>query len=437
MSKVLFQSTIPLLFRSTLIGYLYEIAQKHRVVLLTEELDSDTQKILRDKSLFPKLENIIFFDPPFHGNIFRKNKQLQTIIRKTVKEYKPDVVIAPSDMWPSGMYLMRFAKKVGATTVAIQPGLKIAEKKRLLRWSYFQNAHEKMPRFLPFFLRIALIKLKKHLGHFFYYWILPITVGEMPFLGKTSFVFWDESSGLRDADYAAVFSKRDYDICIKEGVAREKLVILGHPLEHKNTRKFFEKVYFSENKGKANSKIATIMWSGEKIGLKDGNHSFISKEEMQKNRARIVRLITKKLPDYKIFIKPYPYLGAESAAEIKEFLAPIPQNLFVVDATEPADKYIEMSSVIVGIPPASTTLFTASKQNSEKIILSLNLDNELLGVTYKNFNGIDYIDNEENLVRVLHSIQNNTYKKKASTVSEFDFSDAEKLIQHVYEKRIS
>ena len=46
---VIFRATNPILFRSTSIGYLYEIAQKYPVALLTEELDSETKKILSNK----------------------------------------------------------------------------------------------------------------------------------------------------------------------------------------------------------------------------------------------------------------------------------------------------------------------------------------------------------------------------------------------------
>ena len=109
--KVLFQSTIPILFRATSIGYLYEIAQKHRVVLMAEEIDSYTRKILCDKSLFPGLEKIIFFEPPFYGDIFRKNYRLCQKSKRVVQDYKPDIVITPEDIWPMGLYLLRFAKK--------------------------------------------------------------------------------------------------------------------------------------------------------------------------------------------------------------------------------------------------------------------------------------------------------------------------------------
>jgi hypothetical protein len=442
--RILFQSMNPQLFRATFIGYLYEIAQKHQVVLLTGEIDSYTKRILGDKNLFPGLEKIIFFESAFNGDVFRKNYRLCRKLKMTVQDYSPDIVITHTDIWPADMYLLRFAKKAGAITVAIQAGFKIAGERKLYLWSCLMNSYIKMPRFLSFPVRLFLVKIKKYIGHFFYYWILPFMAGEMPFLGKTSFIFWDECSGLRDADYSAIFSKRDYDLCVKEGVNPEKLFVLGHPLEHKSTKNFFEKVYFSKNKekpsqtrqcggneaGGENLKTLTIMWPDEKIGFKNGDYSLISEKEMRENRVKIVKLISEKLADWKIFIKPHP--AVKNVLKIKEFLGPISDNVSIVDPSEPADKYIEMSSVVVGTPPPSTTLFTASLQCPDKIILSLDLAREFLGDCYRDFNGIEYIDIEEKLINILDLIRDDKYHKKHSVGSYSDFSDANKLLDYIY-----
>ena len=435
MAKVLFQSTNFRMFRTTLIGYLYEIAQKHEVILLTDQLDSYTQHVLDDKSLFPGLQKIVVFESSFGGNILYKNYRLKKIIQKIIQEYRPDIVMAPSDMWPSEMYLLRAAKKVGALTIAIQSGFKIAGQRKMYIWSCLTNAHENIPNFLPLFFRLFLGKMKKYVGYFVYHWILPLTVGEMPFLGKTSFVFWDESAGLRDADYSAVFSKRDYDISIKDGVRAEKLFVIGHPFEHEATKRFFEKIYFSQHQKTGNDKTAVIMWSGESIGFDAKDYSIVPEEKIRKSKIAIVKHISEILADWNIFIKPHP--SVKSISEIKEFLRQIPSNISVVNPSDSADTYIEMSSVIVGMPLPSTTLFTAQKQHPNKIILSLNINNEFLGDSYKDFEGIEYIDTEEQFIRVLDAIGDGTYQKKSSSVSNFDFADTAELIDSLYAKRIA
>ena len=427
--KVLFRATNPVLFRTTSIGYLYDISQVYQTILLTEKLDPETEKILHNKRFFPKLQKIIFTVEPFYGKVLMKNFRLYKIIKETIKTYKPNIVISSDDTYPGSLYLMRLAKKLGAITIAIQDGFQIAEGEKLYLWSCLTNSYLKMPSFLPLSIRMFLVKLKKYLGHFFYYWILPLTVGEMPFLGETSLVFWKISAGLRDADYSAVFSERERNLCIKDGVSSQKLFILEHPLKREKIKIFFKKAYFLQNKNKENKKILTIMWPTEKIGFKKEDYSLISENEIRKSRDRIIQLISGILTDWKIFIKPHP--AVKNVSEVKNFLGSVPDNVSIVNPSEPADKYIEMSRVIVGVPPASTTIFTSSKQNPEKIVLSLNLNNEFLGDVYKDFGGIEYVDNEEKFINVLNLIQDNKYYKKHSTGSHSGFSDTNELLNYI------
>lgn len=233
--KIIFQVTNFNIFQSTSIGYLFEISQNHEVVLMTEKLNSNIEKIIKDKKLFPGIKKIIFFNSPFRKNILLKNFNLYNKTKKIIKNYKPDIVIAPSDIWPAEMYLMRLAKRIGAITVAIQGGFKIAEQKKLYLWSCLKNSYSKSYRILPSFIRIFFVKIKKYLGYYLYHWILPLLNIEKPFIGRPSFIFWDESSGLRDADYSIVFSKRDYDLSLLDGVSRDKLLVINHPLDCKTT----------------------------------------------------------------------------------------------------------------------------------------------------------------------------------------------------------
>ena len=76
-----------------------------------------------------------------------------------------------------------------------------------------------------------------------------------------------------------------------------------------------------------------------------------------------------------------------------------------------AEEYIEISDVILGMPPVSMTLFTASLQCPEKPIISLDLNKELLGDFYKDSDTIEYIDEEEKFIETIKLIKNGQYKK--------------------------
>jgi len=435
MAKVLFQSVAPQLFRASSIGSLYEIAQQHQVMLITRKLDARTEEILHDKNLFPGLENVIYFEWPFHGgigDIFHKNYRACKIVKNAIEEYAPDIVIAQTDIWPPDLYLLRAARKKGIVTAVIQSGFKIAEQKKLYHWSCLMNAHLNMPHALPFFVRLFLVIVKKYIGHFFYYWILPLGAGEMPFWGKASFIFWYESAGLRDADYTAVFSKRDYDICINDGVKPEKLLVIGHPLEHASTRGFFQKAYFSQHRERIDPKTLVIMWPDEAVGFQNRGYALIPGESIRESRVKIVNLISKKLDDWKIVVKPHPAI--KEASIVKAYLGEISNNVFIANPLEPADTYIEMSRVIVGMPHPSTTLFTASKQNPEKIVVFLHLNNEFLGDSYKDFPGIEYIETEERFKQVLDGLRKGTYEKQQHSAEPFDFENASDLVDGIIQK---
>jgi len=440
--KVLFYTSISRLFRTTLIGHLYEIAQVYPTVVLSEELDSETMDIIKDKNLFPNIIEIIRIDSPFYGKIVDKNRRMYKTIKNTVLRYKPDIVMAPNDMNPAELYLMRCARRVGAVNIVTQAGMRAKELKNLALFSNMNNAYVKMPSFLPLKIKLFLVKLKKSLGYILYYWFLPLTVGELPFFGKSSFIHLKGTPGMRDGDYYIVFSKREYDICIKEGTSPEKLYILSHPLARNIMKNFLKTnpVNSPSVNTKKDKKVLTLMLSTEETGFKRADFHLISKEEILQSRIKIVGLIAETLKNWKIFIKPHPSLAnlPDLFQKTTQTFESISKQIKVVNPLEPADKYIEMSDVIVGIPPASNVLFTASLQCPEKIILSIDLKHEFLGDSYKGFEGIEYIDNEEKLIGALEMIRDNKYKKdyhqkgRAGKLTKKEFSNSVELIKYLF-----
>jgi len=258
-------------------------------------------------------------------------------------------------------------------------------------------------------------------------------------LGGSSFIFWRTTLFPQIADYQVVFSERDYNSYIKNGFPAERIFILFHPLERK-TKEIFEKIYPQNlsSSFRKEKKILTIMWSAEMINFRSSDYSSIPKEELLKKRIKAITLISQILKGWKIFIKPHP--NTENIKEIKEILEPIFDNIKVVNPQEPAEKYIEMSDVIVGLPPASTTIFIASLQCPEKPILSLNLAEELLGNYYEDFEGVEYIDNEGKLAEVLKLIRGNHYQKKSKNkkeTTEKEFFSATEAIETLYVKKFA
>jgi len=91
--------------------------------------------------------------------------------------------------------------------------------------------------------------------------------------------------------------------------------------------------------------------------------------------------------------------------------------------------------VIVGFSPPSSTLLTASWQCPEKIILSLDLKEELLGDSYKDFEEIEYINTKERLINILNLIKKNAYRKNyiasPKLLESKEFSDTTTLLEYL------
>ena len=434
--KIIFYTSTPRNFRTTLIGYLYEICQVYPVILLCEELDFETEEILRNKELFPKLEKII---PVYKSlkkkvNLFTYNKDIHTFLRNIIYQYKPEIIISSGDMHSLfEMYLMRFAKRINTCRIAIQP-VNIGDSVAGARWVDLINAYLRFPRLLPLQLRLFFVKCRKYFGHYLYYWILPLTVGEKPFFGKSSYVLRKGQSGMRDADYQIVFSKRDYNIFLKEGVSAKKLYILAHPFLSPKTRRFFDK--YNSHEFKKDSKVATLMLPGDvEFGFRRNDYSLISNEEREKNWMETVRLINEIFPRWTIYVKPHP--ATRDLEKLKESFEAISKKIKFVNPESWAEEYIKIADVVIELPlSASTALFTASLQCPEKPIISLDFHHELLGDYYKDFEGIEYIDNKEKLINVLELIRDNKYQKKSKAKLEPEgFSSAVDLLEYLLNKK--
>lgn len=438
--KVLFTTGLPRTFRASNIAHLYEVAQVYPVVLLSEELDSETEKILRNKKLFPKLEKIIpyrqFTGPK--ASLFSpfKNYYYYKLAKNVIKQYKPDILIM-GEGYLFQLYLSRFAKQQKSTLhISIQGGIsgKINEVKL---WSLLLSTYLKTPPFLPLRIRTFITRCKRYLAHFFYYWILPLTVGQLPFLGNTSIFLQKGEEGLRYCDYALLYPKRDINLFMETRVPLEKLYILPHPFKKENTRKFLEKIYFSSATPiKKDKKVVTIILPDVEVGFRRKDYSLISKGERIKKGKEIISLISQILEGWKIYIKPHPSIKTNE--ELKKIFEPILEKITVVESQEPVDKYIKISDLIIGFSPQSTSLFTASLYLVQKIILSLDFFNELLGDVYKDFEGIEYISEKDKFIQTLECIRDGKFKKKIckkeSKMEEREFSATCQVLEHLYKK---
>lgn len=412
--KVLFYTNTARAFRSTLIGHLYEISNAFPVILLSEELDSQTETLLGRKDLFPKLEEVI----PVHQfsagreNPVSRNRRLHRLALDSIRRHKPDIVISSSDMHSLfEMYLLRIAKKKGALTICIQPTF-MDSSARTSKWVDMINMHTRLCFPVPDFLKHNLIRARKYAGHFLYHWIFPLSVPTAPLPGKSSYVLRRGNCGMRDGDFYVVFSRRDYDICIQDGVLPERLRILAHPL-NRSAKEFF-KVHLTRPAAAISDtacKIVTLLLPEDDVAFRAGDFSVISRAERWNLRKDIISLVSKILKDWKIFIKPHPNIHDLEA--VRNDIEAISGRIEFVLPSDSVDPFVEASSLVIELPrSASTATFFASMASPPKPVFSLDFDHEYLGDCFKNFSGIDYIDDRNDFIRRLECVRDNDNCRK-------------------------
>jgi hypothetical protein len=434
--KVVFYTGLARIFREALICNLYEISQVYPVILLAEELDEKLKNILENKKLFPLLEKIIFVNqhtgPKININILEKNRNLRNLAKKIISIYKPDVLITPGYVYYFEIYLMRFAKKINALSIGIQSSHTV-DCAQTRESADLTNAYLRFPNFLPLFVRTFLIKCRKYVGHFLYYWISPLLTGGRPFLGKASYILKTGVSGPREGEFQIVFSGKDYDFHIKNGVSADKLYILDHPLKG-GTRNFFMKNVLAMNNYKSRDKTATLLIPAEGIGFRRKDSSLISEEEKLETRIEIIKAVARKLKGWKIFVKPHP--NFKNFIKIKNIFESISDSIKVVNPKESSNGYVKISDVVIGLPVAhSNALSQTILLFPEKLIFGLDLDKELLGDFYKDFDGIEYIDDMDKFIETLSLIADNKYQKKYNPhkdLKKIDFHNTIEMLNYLY-----
>ena len=432
--KILFYTFTPRAFRTTLIYHLYEIAQKHRVVLLSEKLDAETEKLIADKNLFPKVERVIPVSQftGGSGGALQKAAELRAVARDAVAEHRPGAGVVANDVCLFELFLLRAAGKIGAARISTQSAL--IWKAELAR-TYIErtNAYLKYPAWVPLFLRILAERLRKRAAHLIYYWVLPMTAGTLPFPGKSSFVLWRGSDGMRLADYQGTFGKRHRDFHLYNGVRDEKLFTLAHPLSRAKTREFFHARFSKLKPGEIWPKTAAVMYPAEMIGFAKKDLRPVFLKELESERFLALRLLSKILAGWKIIVKPHPDMP--DLERLRTELAKISPALELAEPKADADEIIERSGVVVGFPPPSTTLFTALLQSPEKPAISLDFHADYMGDYYKDFPGADYVTGESGFEELLKKIASGNYAKPTAQPEKYDFEDAVEMVQFLREKQ--
>lgn len=431
--KIAFYTGRSRLFETTLIGHLYELSKKHKVVLLSEKLPENIRTALKSSNFTGIEEWIRVNQFSSDRGVFEENRRLSNIAKEAIHRFDLDVVVSPSDNDSTfELYLMRYAKREGVLRIAVQATVTDIMW-RTGRWMRMLKAHEKTPDWLPMALRKSMVCIRDYISHFMYYWALPLSIGEPPFTGKSSRKLYGGQSGLRESSVQVVFSESDKRIYAQSGVPGEKIEVIDHPA--KRNPGLFESLVQEHNK--VGEKGVLILIPRDRVGFRRKSLEIISAKERYTTYKNVLETISKNNDGYKIIIKPHP--ETKDIKEIKELADDVFDDYSFIPKSNEALRYVRESSVVIGLPRGVTSvLMRAAVQYPNKQIISLDIDTEYTGDFYRNYRqnelNIEYIRNLSTLDERLttHRNYDNNYEDMGSTMK----TDNSKSISEVIIKNI-
>jgi len=432
--RVLLYSSSARIFRTTLIGYLFEISRHHPVTLLCEELDPATAELIADRNIFPGLQETVPVRQysPCRQNRFRQARRLCDIARKTVQDCRPAIVVAPSDNDSIfEMFLMRFARRAGAFTISISCVLTYPDVRAIRRYVDLLNIHERMPACLPIWTRLLLVKLRKYAGHALIYWILPVYCRERPFWGLTSYILHRGHSGMRDAQVQIVMHERDASTYEQRGVPRSRLVVLGHPLLRDAGAYLCSDRTVST---KTRRKKILVLLPENKISFRRTNQALISKAEVHRMRCEVLSMVARYLPGWTMLIKPHPV--ADETGLLEEYCRKhFPSAVFLAKEGAVEETFSQVSAIIELPRSGSAALYTASLWRPEIPKMTVNCYDEFYADYYQGHPGIEYLTSMDELRTQLSKIHSDTYVSAAPVESESE--PAEDICSRILDQAIA
>lgn len=407
--KIIFYGNTLRAFRTTLIWYFYEVCQKNECYLVLNEVDEQTRCFLSNKEHFPGLRKIIIHKCilSFDLEVLTFNRNIYKLAKELIYEYKPDVVICSSD-WHSlfEMYLLRFAKRKHILRITLEDTLADDVKRIRKYYNLLYNVNYKNLYFLKPLFNL-LIKTKVLSKHYFVYWVCPILNFDLPLNGLSSYIRLIGNSGMRDTNMHIVFKENFIDF-LNSGTPDYKLLINEHPIKRIGQSIidcYFQIIYPKELFSNKKNNIVLLL-SNIEVGFDINTYSIISNEKKREERIKIIKTVAEKFPTFNIIIKAHPNIK-----NLAEYQIPIADNIIIIDKDICVEAIIYYAQIIIDLPtPYSTATYFASLLYPQKIVLSIDTLKEFCGDYFKNYDGIEYIDDFEKLTDYLHKIRNDTYE---------------------------
>jgi hypothetical protein len=431
-APVLFYTSSRRIFRSILIGHLYQVCQSRKVVLLTEELDSEIDRLLLNRSLFPGLieqVKIGQFECDGEGLVARQ-KRMSNLAFYLIESWKPSVVYVPGvNLFEH--YLRRYAKQeMNALTIDCIGWLGVRSAREIPLLLDLTTAETQFPAWLPRVLRLALARSRRLLSQLVFYVLTPMMAGKAPFWGVNGIYRLDYTK-LLNADVSIVFTRANEAMLVSEGALADKITVLPHPMKTWLPQELRKSQGIRiPNVQKRGAKIITCFLDIEIHGaFARDTLEPISDKSLYASRIEIIKTIKLIMTDWEIRIKPHPMSGGgQNYKNVQHEISQISDDVTWVSPDEPAENHILSSMAIIGFPPASAALYSATIMRSGIPIIMVDVKRELRGDGFVGVDGIVTVSSLRDFKEQIENIANGVWRLDSCDNEYYDCESLEQLV---------
>ncbi len=430
-APILFYTDIKRIFRSNFIGYLHQVCLHRRVILLVEDMDGKTERLLDDPELFPGLIAQIHvgqYNSPGEGMIAR-HRRMSRLARELVETWRPSAVFAAgANLFEH--YLRRHAKRVcGATNIGCACVIMVHQMRDAFLLMELHAADNRFYAWLPRSVRRILARSRRWLAQFVYYVVAPLATGRMPFFGVNG-IYKIDDTRLRNMDVSFVFTRKEQKMLTNSGAPSSQLKVIPHPLKPGAADPIWRALGIFPSTPRDWPRILTCFLHIEKnLAFRRDDLGLIPDDLIYPSRVKVIKALADTLPDWEIRIKPHPMSEASPIYEgVRQAITDISNRIVWVSPDDPADLQIAASGALVFFPPGSAAIYTAILQRPGIPTLMVDVNRELRGDCCLGLAGVVTIDSWQELNDRLTTLANKTWSEGAHHYDGCDFETLDELI---------
>ncbi len=396
-SKICFVPGPIHLFWITGIYFYFDLKDDYDIILIVGSEYKNNQQFKNISHLF----YTVYYLNDDQKNLFLRHRNFYNVAKTIITNHEPKFVFQHNHVYPFDIYLFNMSRCTGAFNISFQIGFQHKDPKAehmILKSRRINMSHQYSRLKLPFWAIFFRVTLKEFISYYKNYYLIPILI-----TGKTLLTPFDPfthsikkgSNRNRHYDLHLVPSLGDAIKTKTENVIN--ILQIKYPVSD-NYLNVQRMLYGNLERNKKSIIILPDGAVSDYMFIKGKRSENELIKYLSDTWKEVIEILQKKFNNHAVGIKIHPAQKDDriwNKVILKLKLA-FP-DLTVYNPSEDATRLIIESRIIVA--EASTILWFAKNLEKEKILISLNLFNQLLSDAYSNEQGILYFKSLEELNR--------------------------------------